>query len=91
MNAPAPPPSGSRIQEFPKECGHTPDRRVIPAEDMVRKIAVAAEARQNPDFLVIARTDARTSLGLVEALRRARLYVKAGADLLFVEIAGNRS
>ena len=72
-------------QEFPKKCGHTPDRRVIPAEDMVRKIAVAAEARMSPDFLVIARTDARTSLGLAEALRRARLYAKAGADLLFVE------
>jgi 2-methylisocitrate lyase-like PEP mutase family enzyme len=72
-------------QEFPKKCGHTPDRRVIPAEDMVRKIAVAAEARMSPDFLVIARTDVRTSLGLAEALRRARLYAKAGADLLFVE------
>src|SRR5271170_6033232 len=72
-------------QEFPKKCGHTPDRRVIPAEDMVRKIAVAAEARKSADFLVIARTDARTSLGLAEALRRARLYAKAGADLLFVE------
>ena len=72
-------------QEFPKKCGHTPDRRVIPAEDMIRKIAVAAEARTSPDFLVIARTDARTSLGLAEALRRARLYARAGADLLFVE------
>ena len=72
-------------QEFPKKCGHTPDRRVIAAEDMVRKISVAVEARQSPEFLVIARTDARTSLGLAEALRRARLYAEAGADLLFVE------
>ena len=72
-------------QEFPKKCGHTPDRRVIAAEDMARKIAVAVEARQSPDFLVIARTDARSSLGLAEALRRARLYAEAGADLLFVE------
>jgi 2-methylisocitrate lyase-like PEP mutase family enzyme len=72
-------------QEFPKKCGHTPDRRVIPADEMVRKIAVAVEARTSPDFLVIARTDARTSLGLAEAIRRARLYAKAGADLLFVE------
>jgi len=72
-------------QEFPKKCGHTPDRRVIAADDMVRKISVAVEARQNSDFLVIARTDARTSLGLSEALRRARLYAEAGADLLFVE------
>jgi 2,3-dimethylmalate lyase len=72
-------------QEFPKKCGHTPDRRVIAAEDMARKVAVAVEARQSPDFLVIARTDARSSLGLAEALRRARLYAEAGADLLFVE------
>ncbi len=73
-------------QEFPKKCGHTPDRRVIAAEDMVRKISVAVEARKSPDFLVIARTDARTSLGLAEALRRARLYAEAGADMLFVEL-----
>jgi 2-methylisocitrate lyase-like PEP mutase family enzyme len=72
-------------QEFPKKCGHTPDRRVIAAEDMARKIAVAVEARASADFLVIARTDARTSLGLAEAIRRARLYAGAGADILFVE------
>lgn len=72
-------------QEFPKKCGHTPGRRVIPAEDMVRKIRVAVEARQSPDFLIIARTDARTALGLDEALRRAEAYAKAGADILFVE------
>jgi 2,3-dimethylmalate lyase len=72
-------------QEFPKKCGHTPDRRVIPTEDMVRKIAVALEARASPDFFVIARTDARTSLGLAEAIRRARAYAEAGADMLFVE------
>jgi 2,3-dimethylmalate lyase len=72
-------------QEFPKKCGHTPDRRVISADDMVRKIAVAVEARTSPDFLVVARTDARTSLGLTEAIRRARAYAEAGADMLFVE------
>jgi 2-methylisocitrate lyase-like PEP mutase family enzyme len=72
-------------QEFPKKCGHTPDRRVIPAEDMARKIAVAAEARTSPGFLIVARTDARTSLGLAEAIRRARAYAEAGADMLFVE------
>ena len=72
-------------QEFPKKCGHTPGRRVVSAEDMVRKIAVAAEARTSPDFLIIARSDARGSLGLAEAIRRARAYAKAGADLLFVE------
>ncbi|MEQ1516602.1 MAG: isocitrate lyase/PEP mutase family protein [Usitatibacteraceae bacterium] len=72
-------------QEFPKKCGHTPGRRVIPMEDMVKKIRVAVDSRSSPDFLIIARTDARTSLGLDEALRRAEAYAKAGADILFVE------
>lgn len=72
-------------QEFPKKCGHTPGRRVIPAEDMVAKIKVAAQTRSSADFLIIARTDARTTLGLDEALRRAEAYAKAGADILFVE------
>ncbi len=72
-------------QEFPKKCGHTPGRRVIPTADMVKKIRVAAEARASRDFLIIARTDARTTLGLDEALRRAEAYAKAGADILFVE------
>ncbi len=72
-------------QEFPKKCGHTPGRRVIAADDMVRKVAVAVEARGSADFLVIARTDARSSLGLAEAIRRGRLYADAGADLVFVE------
>lgn len=72
-------------QEFPKKCGHTPGRRVIPMEDMVRKIKVAAEARESKDFLIVARTDARTTLGLDEALRRTEAYARAGADILFVE------
>ncbi|MDR5781834.1 isocitrate lyase/PEP mutase family protein [Caballeronia sp. LZ065] len=72
-------------QEFPKKCGHTPGRRVIPLEDMVRKIKVAAESRSDSNFQIIARTDARTSLGLDEALRRAEAFAKAGADVLFIE------
>jgi 2-methylisocitrate lyase-like PEP mutase family enzyme len=72
-------------QEFPKKCGHTPGRRVVSAEDMIRRIAVAAEARTSPGFLIIARTDARSSLGLTEAIRRARAYAEAGADMLFIE------
>jgi 2,3-dimethylmalate lyase len=72
-------------QEFPKKCGHTPNRRVIPAADMVRKIKVASDARSSPDFLIVARTDARTSLGLDEALRRGEAYAEAGADVLFIE------
>jgi len=72
-------------QEFPKKCGHTPGRRVIAIKDMAQKIKVATEARQSKDFLIIARTDARTTLGLDEALRRADAYANAGADMLFVE------
>lgn len=72
-------------QEFPKKCGHTPGRRVVPMVDMVRKITVACEARSSVDFKIVARTDARTSLGLDEALRRADAYARAGADILFVE------
>jgi 2-methylisocitrate lyase-like PEP mutase family enzyme len=72
-------------QEFPKKCGHTEGRRVISLDDMVRKIEVAVASRKDPDFLIIARTDSRTSLGLDEALRRADAYRAAGADILFVE------
>jgi 2-methylisocitrate lyase-like PEP mutase family enzyme len=72
-------------QEFPKKCGHTPGRRVIPLDDAVRKIRVAVAARSSRDFLVVARTDARTALGLDEALRRAEAFARAGADVLFVE------
>lgn len=72
-------------QEFPKKCGHMLGRRVASAEDMVAKIRVAVETREDPNFLIIARTDARTTLGLDEALRRAEKYARAGADILFVE------
>jgi 2-methylisocitrate lyase-like PEP mutase family enzyme len=72
-------------QEFPKKCGHMLGRRVVPIEDMVDKIKVAVSSRDSNDFLIIARTDARTTLGLDEALRRAEAYAKAGADVLFVE------
>ncbi len=72
-------------QEFPKKCGHTPNRRVVPLEDMVRKIEVAADSRRSDDFLIIARTDSRTSLGIDEAIRRGKAFAKAGADVVFVE------
>ena len=72
-------------QEFPKKCGHTPNRRVVPTDDMVRKIEVACDSRSSADFLVIARTDSRTALGLDEALRRGEAYAKAGADIIFIE------
>ncbi|MCL8487437.1 MULTISPECIES: oxaloacetate decarboxylase [Bradyrhizobium] len=72
-------------QEFPKKCGHTPHRRVIPTADMVRKIKVASDARSSADFLIIARTDARSGKGLDEAISRGRAYADAGADIVFVE------
>ncbi|MDH4095158.1 MAG: isocitrate lyase/PEP mutase family protein [Betaproteobacteria bacterium] len=72
-------------QEMPKKCGHTPNRRVVPLAEAVKRVEVAVEARRSSDFLVIARTDARTALGLDEAIRRARAFAKAGADVLFVE------
>ncbi|MFQ6018139.1 MAG: oxaloacetate decarboxylase [Kiloniellaceae bacterium] len=72
-------------QEFPKKCGHTPGRRVVPIADMVAKIEVALAARQSRDFLIIARTDARTEHGLDEALRRGEAFAEAGADIIFIE------
>jgi 2-methylisocitrate lyase-like PEP mutase family enzyme len=72
-------------QEFPKKCGHTPNRRVIPTADAAAKIRVATEARSSKDFLIIARTDARAGHGLDEALRRGEAYAQAGADVLFIE------
>ncbi len=72
-------------QEFPKKCGHTPNRRVVPLEDMLQKIKVACDSRSSADFLIIARTDSRTGLGLDEALRRGEAFAKAGADIVFVE------
>jgi len=72
-------------QEFPKKCGHTPGRRVVPAVEMAKKVRVAAASRDDPNFLIIARTDARTTHGLDEALRRIAVYAEAGADVLFLE------
>jgi 2-methylisocitrate lyase-like PEP mutase family enzyme len=72
-------------QEIPKKCGHTEYRRVVPYADAIQKIRVAVDARPGPDFLIVARTDARYSEGLDEALRRAEGFLQAGADILFVE------
>ena len=72
-------------QETPKKCGHTPNRRVVSLEDAVKRIEVAVESRRSADFLIIARTDARTGLGMDEALKRAKAFAKAGADIVFVE------
>ena len=72
-------------QEFPKKCGHTPFKRLIPVEDMAEKVRVAVDARKDPNFLIIARTDARQSEGLEGSIARAKAYVAAGADIAFCE------
>jgi 2-methylisocitrate lyase-like PEP mutase family enzyme len=72
-------------QEFPKKCGHTPYKRVVPTDVMVAKIRVAVEARSGPDTLIIARSDARQAEGFDELLRRCEAYAEAGADVIFPE------
>ncbi len=72
-------------QTTPKRCGHFDGKEVITTEEMVQKIRAARAARTDDRFVIVARTDAAATLGLDEALRRARAYAAAGADLLFVE------
>jgi 2-methylisocitrate lyase-like PEP mutase family enzyme len=72
-------------QEFPKRCGHLTGKTLVAVEDMNEKIAAAAAAKRDKDFLLIARTDARAVESLDAALERARRYRDAGADVLFVE------
>ncbi len=72
-------------QQWPKRCGHMPGKQVIDAEEHAAKIAAAKQARGKAPLFITARTDALETHGLDEALRRARLYKEAGADILFVE------
>lgn len=72
-------------QILPKKCGHMENKQVIASAEMEEKIRAATEARASDDFLIIARTDARAVEGFESALRRARAYREAGADILFVE------
>jgi 2-methylisocitrate lyase-like PEP mutase family enzyme len=72
-------------QEFPKRCGHTRNRRVVDVDTAVAKIRMAVRSRRSRDFLIVARTDARTTLGLDAALRRGERFLEAGADVLFIE------
>ncbi|MCP3934416.1 MAG: isocitrate lyase/PEP mutase family protein [Actinomycetia bacterium] len=76
-------------QEFPKKCGHAEGRTVVPMSDMVTKIEVALDARTDENFLIIARTDARTTLGIDEAITRGNTYAAAGADVVFIESPEN--
>ncbi len=72
-------------QEFPKRCGHLDDKKVISTEDMVQKIRAAVNARTDDDMVIIVRTDAIAVTGMDDTLVRCEEYVKAGADVLFVE------
>ena len=72
-------------QVNPKRCGHLEGKRLASTETMIGKIEAAVAARTDEDFVIIARTDARESLGLDEAIRRSRKYLAAGADCVFLE------
>lgn len=72
-------------QEWPKKCGHFAGKRVISAEEHIQKIRAAIHARGDSGLVIIARTDARATLGLEEAIRRGQAYFAAGADVVFIE------
>lgn len=77
-------------QEFPKRCGHLDGKRLVPEHEFCEKIAAAKAAKTSPDFLIIARTDARGVTSYDDAVRRAHLYLKAGADGIFPEALETR-
>ena len=77
-------------QLFPKRCGHLDRKEIIPREDWLAKLRAAVAARRDPDFLLIARTDARAVVGFEEAIARANAAMEAGADLAFVEAPETR-
>ena len=72
-------------QEFPKRCGHFSGKSVIASTDMVQKIRAAADARIDPDLVIVARTDAIATHGFEDAMSRAAAYIEAGADMTFAE------
>ena len=77
-------------QEFPKRCGHLSGKKLVPAEEFAQKIAAAAAAKSDPDFLLIARTDARGVTSYDDAVERAHAYLNAGADAIFPEALSSR-
>ena len=72
-------------QVWPKKCGHMEGKQVIPMDEMAQKIRAAVDARQDPDFVIIARTDANAVNGMEDALLRGQAYREAGADAIFIE------
>lgn len=77
-------------QVWPKKCGHMEGKQVIPMEEMAQKVRAAVDARTDPDFVIIARTDANAVHGLEDALRRGHAYREAGADVIFIEAPRSR-
>lgn len=78
-------------QVTPKRCGHFEGKRVIPVEEMVLKLKAAQAARTDPDFVLVARTDARAVEGIDAAIARANRYGEAGADVCFIEAPQSRA
>jgi 2,3-dimethylmalate lyase len=72
-------------QVWPKRCGHMQGKSIIPTNDYMLKLEAALDARKSKDFIIVARTDARASRGLDEAIHRGKTYFKAGADVIFIE------
>ncbi len=72
-------------QDLPKKCGHLSGKKIIPADAMAQKVKVAVGSRKDKAFIIIARTDSRAIEGLDGAIERGRLYLKAGADVIFPE------
>lgn len=77
-------------QKAPKRCGHFEDHAVIPPEEMAAKLKAAREGSVDPDLVIFARTDAISVTGIDDALERARIYVEAGADAIFIEAPRTR-
>ena len=76
-------------QQMPKKCGHLAGKQLVSISEMVSKVRAAVRARSDPDFMIIARTDAREVEGMEAAIQRAAAYVEAGADALFPEALGS--
>lgn len=77
-------------QENPKRCGHLDGKSLVPANEMIMKIKAASDAKKmDPNFLIIARTDARASEGLDKAIDRAKAYIDSGAEMIFPEALAN--
>jgi 2-methylisocitrate lyase-like PEP mutase family enzyme len=78
-------------QAFPKKCGHYDDKALVPAAEMVQKLKAVRDALHDPDFVLIARTDAIAVEGFTAAIERASAYLEAGADMIFVEAPTSES